>query len=101
MAEALELDPQDLPGLQEARRVEGLTDSRSRASRQYVARLQCEDRGQLLDHLPEGVDQFARVPVLSQFAIDPCPDAEPVRVEHFVGGRQPGTHRTGRVERLS
>src|SRR5436190_8296414 len=102
-AEALDLDPDAVTGLQEARRVEREADAGRRAGQDEVARLQ-GDRLQQEAHkrlYPE--DQIISAGVLAQVAVDPRAQLQRLGAAdptELVGGGHPGPPRAERVGAL-
>ena len=70
-AEALDLDPHDVAGLEVARRLEGLADAVGRAGEDQVARLERAGLGDEVDELLRAEDEVVGGRVLALLAVDP------------------------------
>ena len=99
-AEALDLDLDDVAGLQQPRRRAGVADAGRRAGGQQVARAQGEGVRDQREGVADGVDHLVGAPVLDDLAVDPGLHPQPVAQVAHLGGRAPSA-RAGRSCRRS
>src|SRR5215217_4913220 len=88
-ADALDLDLDDVAGLQEPRWRAGVADAGRRAGGQQVARAQGERVGDQRERVADGVDHLVGAPVLDDLAVDPGLHVQSVaQVAHLGGWNQ-------------
>ena len=99
-AEALDLDLDDVAGLQQPRGRAGVADAGRRAGGQQVARAQGEGVRDQREGVADGVDHLVGAAVLDGLAVDPGLHPQPVAQVADLGGRAP-SGRAGRSCRRS
>ena len=100
-AEPLDLDLDDVAGLQQPRRRAGVADAGRRAGGQQVARAQREGVRDQREGVADGVDHLVGAPVLHGLAVDPGLHAQPVAQVADLGGRHQRPERAGAVAVLA
>src|SRR4051812_25987973 len=85
-AEPLDLDLDDVTGLQQPRRRAGVADAGRRARREQVARPQGEGLRDQRERVADGVDHLVRAPVLDDLAVHPGLHVQAVAQVADLGG---------------
>src|SRR5215218_8195064 len=100
-ADALDLDLDDVAGLQEPRWRAGVADAGRRAGGQQVARAQGERVGDQREGVADGVDHLVGAPVLHRLAVDPGLHPQAVAQIADLGRRHHRAERAGVVAVLA
>ena len=100
-AEALDLDLDDVPGLQQPRWRPGVADAGRGAGGEQVARAQGEGVRDQREGVADGVDHLVGAPVLHGLAVDPGLHAQAVAQVADLGRRDHRAERAGVVAVLA